>query len=166
MLKTLTTLHTPELLHVLASMGHGDELALVDCNFPAASTSQRLVHLESADLPSALKACLHLIPLDTFVDQPALRMMQVHAPDEVPEVQLECQRIICESEGQHLEFGGISREEFYERARKAFAVVLTGEQRVYGCILIKKGVVLPANGKLKPSGLQVSASASANGRQG
>jgi L-fucose mutarotase len=147
MLKTLSVLHTPELLHALASMGHGDEIALVDINFPAASIAQRLVRLDGADLPSALSACLHLIPLDTFVEEPAIRMMQVHAPDEVPEVQQACQKIIDESEGKHWALTGISREAFYERARKAYAVIATGEPRIYGCILIKKGVVLPCKTK-------------------
>jgi L-fucose mutarotase len=144
MLKTLSVLHTPELLHALASMGHGDELALVDCNFPAASVAQRVVHLDGADLPAVLAACLHLFPLDTFVKEPAIRMLQVHAPEEIPEVQQICQKIIDESEGKHLELAGISREAFYERARKAYAVIATGEPRTYGCILIKKGVVLPS----------------------
>ena len=145
MLKTLSVLHTPELLHTLASMGHGDELALVDSNFPAVSMAQRLVRLDGADLPSTLEACLKLFPLDTFVKEPALRMMQVHAPDEIPEVQLICQKIIDASEGKHQKLAGISREAFYERARKAYAVVITGEARTYGCILIKKGVVFPPN---------------------
>src|SRR5882757_8411801 len=73
MLKTLSVLHTPELLHVLASMGHGDEVALVDCNFPAASMAQRLVRLDGAYLPAVLEACMQLLPLDTFVDKPALQ---------------------------------------------------------------------------------------------
>ncbi len=141
MLKTLSVLHTPELLHVLASMGHGDELALVDCNFPAASVAQRLVRLDGADLPSALEACLHLFPLDTFVEEPAIRMLQVHAPDEVPEIQQICQKIIDRHEGKHWKLAGIPREAFYERARKAYAVILTGEPRGYGCILLKKGVI-------------------------
>jgi L-fucose mutarotase len=143
MLKTLSVLHTPELLHALASMGHGDELALVDSNFPAASVGQRLVHLAGADLPSALAACLHLFPLDTFVKEPAIRMLQVHDPDEIPEVQQMCQQAIDEAEGKHVKLAGIAREDFYQRARKAYAVVLTGELRTYGCILIKKGVVYP-----------------------
>lgn len=146
MLKTLTVLHTPELLHALASMGHGDEIALVDANFPAASVAQRVIHLDGADLPSALEACLQLMPLDTFVDQPALRMMQVHAPDEIPEVQKISQGIINRAEGRQVPLAGISREDFYERARRAYAIVATGEQRVYGCLLLKKGVVFPKNG--------------------
>ena len=143
MLKTLTVLHTPDLLHVLASMGHGDDVALVDCNFPATSVARRLVRLDGADLPAALKACLHLMPLDTFVESPALRMLQVHAPDEVPEVQKECQEIINQAEGRKVELVGIKREEFYEQARKAFAVVYTNEMRPYGCLLLKKGVIFP-----------------------
>ncbi|HEY1809413.1 MAG TPA: RbsD/FucU domain-containing protein [Acidobacteriaceae bacterium] len=143
MLKKLNVLHTPDLLHVLASMGHGDEIALVDANFPAVSMAQRLVRLDGADLPSAVEACVDLMPLDTFVDQPALRMMQVHAPNEVPEVQQACQKVIDKAEGRHVELAGIPREDFYERAKKAFAVVFTSERRVYGCLILKKGVVFP-----------------------
>ena len=144
MLKTLSVLHTPDLLHALASMGHGDEIALVDCHFPAASVARRLVRLDGANLPDALAACLHLMPLDTFVPHPALRMMQVHAPDEIPEVLQLSQNEIDAAEGGRVEMVGISREDFYERARAAYAVIATGEQRTYGCILLKKGVVLPA----------------------
>lgn len=141
MLKTLSVLHTPELLHALASMGHGDELALVDANFPSASNAQRLVRLDGSDLPAALEAILQLVPLDTFVDDPAQRMMQVHAPDEIPEVQQICQKIIDKTEGRHVPLAGICREQFYERARRAFVVIHTSERRTYGCLLIRKGVV-------------------------
>jgi L-fucose mutarotase len=144
MLKTLSVLHSPELLHTLASMGHGDEIALVDSNFPAVSTAQRIVRLDGADLATALEACLQLFPVDTFVKDAAFRMQQVHAPDEIPEVQQTCQKIIDKAEGRSVPLKGISREAFYERARKAFAVLVTGEQRPYGCILLKKGVVFPS----------------------
>jgi L-fucose mutarotase len=141
MLKTLNALHTPELLHVLASMGHGDEIALVDCNYPAVSHALRLVRLDGSSLTAALEACLQLLPLDTFVEKPVFRMLQVHAPDEIPEVQQECQKIIDRCEGRHVQLEGIPREEFYERARKAFAIVYTCEPRGYGCLLLKKGVI-------------------------
>lgn len=143
MLKTLSVLHTPELLHILASMGHGDEIAIVDANFPAITNAQRLVRFDGTDLPSVLEATLQLLPLDTFVDEPVARMMQVHAPDEVPEVQKICQVIIDKAEGRRVRVAGITREAFYERARKAFAIVATGELRLYGCILLKKGVIFP-----------------------
>lgn len=141
MLKTLSVLHTPELLHALASMGHGDDIAIVDSNFPAVSMAQRLVRLDGANLRSALEAVLQLLPLDTFVDSPALRMMQVDAPDEIPSVQEECQSIIDKLEGRRIPLVGISREEFYERAKQAYAIVFTSEPRAYGCILLKKGVI-------------------------
>jgi L-fucose mutarotase len=144
MLKTLSVLHTPDLLHTLASMGHGDEIALVDANFPTVSNARRIVRLDGADLATALEACLQLFPLDTFVKDAAFRMQQVHAPDEIPEVQKTCQKIIDKAEGRPVEMKGISREAFYERTRQAFAVLVTSEQRPYGCILLKKGVVFPS----------------------
>jgi L-fucose mutarotase len=124
-------------------MGHGDEIAIVDANFPSVSNAQRLIRFDSSDLPTVLEACLHLLPLDTFVEEPVARMMQVHAPDEVPRVQEICQIVIDKAEGRHIKVAGISREAFYERARKAFAIVATGELRLYGCILLKKGVIFP-----------------------
>jgi L-fucose mutarotase len=142
MLKTLSRLLTPDLLHILASMGHGDELALVDCHFPAVSLARRLIRLDGADLPEVLAACLHLLPLDTFVVDPVTRMEQVHAPDEIPEVLKLCQSVIDEAEGRHVPLAAIERNSFYLRAKEAFAVIATGEQRLYGCILVKKGVVL------------------------
>ena len=144
MLKSLNRLHTPDLLHVLASMGHGDDVALVDANFPAVSHAQRLVRLDGANLTDALRAVLQLLPLDTFVDAPAGRMMQVHTPDEVPAVQQECQVLMDEAECRSVRMEGIRREDFYERARKAFAIIATSEQRSYGCILLKKGVTFEA----------------------
>lgn len=107
--------------------------------------ARRLVRLDGADLPSVLEACLRLIPLDTFVKEPAIRMMQLHAPDEIPEVQQVCQKIIDQAEAKHQALAGISRQAFYEHARNAYAVVITGKARTYGCILIKKGVVFPPN---------------------
>lgn len=144
MLKTLNVLHTPDLLHVLASMGHGDDLALVDCNFPSVSLARRLVRLDGVNLPEALTACLQLLPVDTFVENPAIRMTQVDAPEQMPEVQKLCQTVIDKAEGRHIPLVGIDRNAFYLRAKEAFAIVATGERRLYGCILIKKGVVLPA----------------------
>ncbi len=143
MLKTLTRLHTPELLHVLASMGHGDELAIVDAHFPAVSMARRLVRLDAADLVAVVDACLLLMPLDSFVPDPALRMEVAGAKDDMPDVQRDCQAVIDGREGRHVGLVGIERHAFYERAKQAFAVVATGEQRPYGCLLLKKGVCLP-----------------------
>jgi len=142
MLKNLSPLHTPELLHTLASMGHGDDIVIVDAHFPAVTMARRLVRLDGINAPAALEACLQLIPLDSFVAEPALRMEVVDDPSEIPEVQKDFQKVIDREEGRHVPLGKIERYAFYELAKKAFAIVVTGEQRPYGCVLIKKGVVL------------------------
>ena len=142
MLKNLSPLHTPELLHTLASMGHGDDLVIVDAHFPAVSMAKRLIRLDGVGAPAALEACLRLIPLDTFVDDPALRMAVVEDPDQIPEVQQDFQKVIDREENKHWPLVKIERHAFYERAKKAYAIVVTGELRPYGCVLIKKGVVL------------------------
>jgi L-fucose mutarotase len=143
MLKTLSALHTPELLHALASMGHGDDIVIVDAHFPAVSMAQRLIRLDGVSAPAALEAVLHLVPLDTFVDDPVLRMQVVHDPEAIPEVQKEFQNVIDRAEKKHVPLVKLERFAFYERAKKAYAIILTGEQRGYGCVLVKKGVLLP-----------------------
>ena len=142
MLKNLTSLHTPELLHTLASMGHGDDIVVVDAHFPAVSMAQRLIRLDGVSAPAALDAILQLIPLDSFVDDPALRIEVVGKPDEIPDVQKEFQAVIDKREGKSSPLGKLERFAFYERAKKAFAIVATGELRTYGCVVIKKGVIL------------------------
>jgi L-fucose mutarotase len=142
MLKNLSALHTPELLHALASMGHGDDIVIVDAHFPAVSTAQRLIRLDGVSAPAALEAVLQLIPLDSFVDQPALRMQPVHDPEEIPEVQHEFQKVVDEQEKKHVALGKVDRFAFYELAAKAYAIVITGELRPYGCLIVKKGVLL------------------------
>jgi L-fucose mutarotase len=124
-------------------MGHGDEIALVDAHFPATSLARRLVRLDGANLPDALAACLHLIPLDTFVPDPAVRMEMIDHPTRLPEVQLQCQEVIDKAEGRHVALVGVQRYAFYDRAKLAYAIVATGEMRPYGCILIKKGITVP-----------------------
>ena len=143
MLKGLSRLHTPELLHTLAAMGHGDEIVIVDAHFPAVSLARRLVRLDGADLPDVVEACLMLMPLDSFVDDPALRMEVVGQPEAIPEVQRLCQAVIDAQEGRPVPLCGLERHRFYARAEKAFAIVLTGELRPYGCVILKKGVAVP-----------------------
>jgi L-fucose mutarotase len=141
MLKGLDPLLGEDVLYVLAAMGHGDQVALVDRNFPAASMSRRLVRLAGADMVTAARAVLSVLPLDTFVDQPVVRMEVVGAPSEVPQVQAEVLALCQESEGREFEMGSLRREEFYAHAKEAFAVVATSEARPYGCVLLTKGVL-------------------------
>jgi L-fucose mutarotase len=141
MLKGIDPLLNADLLYVLAAMGHGDELALVDNNFPATSHAQRLVRLDGVDTSVAGRAILTVFPLDTFVDEPLLRMEVVGAPDDVTPVQAEFHRLAEAAEGRDLSMGSLERHAFYERARSAFAIVSTSDARPYGCFLLVKGVV-------------------------
>ncbi len=142
MLKNIHPLLTPDLLHVLRAMGHGDELALVDANFPAASVARRLVRLDGADVVQAATAVLSVLPVDTYVEPAVFRMETVGDPDAVPPVQQQFHQALNEAEGRTVTLGGIERFAFYERARKAYAVVATSDTRGYGDFLIGKGVIL------------------------
>ena len=145
MLESIDPLLNADLLYVLRAMGHGDDLALVDANFPATSVAgdDPLIRLDGVDVARAGRAILSVMPLDSFVDQPARRMEVVGRPvEELPPVQQEMQRVINEAEGRDWPMGSIERFAFYEEAKQAFAVVATGEPRGYGCFLLKKGVIL------------------------
>jgi L-fucose mutarotase len=144
MLKGLDPLLGADLLHVLRAMGHGDELVIADANFPAASMGRRLVPLHGVSAARVLEAVLSVMPLDEFVDAPCARMQVVDDPAAVPEICKEFQAIIDRAEGGRFKLASIERFEFYERARQAFAVVQTGETRLYGNVLLKMGVVRPA----------------------
>jgi L-fucose mutarotase len=147
MLKNLDPLLTPELIHVLASMGHGDDLVLCDANFPAASVAATTVHgcpvhLAGADAPAAARAILSVLPLDTFVLAPVSRM-EPEGEASLPPVQQEVQELVDAAFGYPLPMQPIERHAFYDQARTAFAVVATGERRFWGCFVFKKGVVPP-----------------------
>jgi L-fucose mutarotase len=143
MLKGLDPLLSADLLHVLRAMGHGDELAIVDANFPATSMGRRVVRMDGISATRTLEAVLSVMPLDDFVDEPCARMRVVDDPDAVPEVCKEFQALIDRAEGRRFQLGRIERFAFYERARQAFALVQTGETRLYGNVLLKMGVVRP-----------------------
>ena len=141
MLKGIPSVLSPELLKVLMEMGHGDEIVIADCNFPAASIAQRLIRLDGHGVPEILGAVMKFFPLDTYTDKPVGLMQVVPGDDVKPIIWDEYRDIInsCEPENCKIDF--IERFEFYERARKAYAVVATGETAIYANILLKKGVV-------------------------
>ena len=148
MLKNIDPHLNAELLYALRAMGHGDELVICDTNFPADSVAQQTTHGEllrvaNVSAARAVRAILSLMPLDSFVDQPALRMEVVGNPDEVLPVQKEVQAEVDAAEGKSLPMGSIERFAFYERARNAYCVVQTGERRFYGCFILCKGVIGP-----------------------
>ena len=137
-----------DLLYALRRMGHGDEIAVVDTNFPAASVAMSTVIGEpilmaGAPAVRAVEAILSVMPLDTFVPDPAGRMEVVGDPQAIPPVQREVQQAVDRAAGKHVLLQGVERFAFYERAKNAFAIVPTGERRFYGCFIFKKGVVPP-----------------------
>ncbi len=145
MLRNLNPLLTPDLLHALRSMGHGDEIALVDGNFPAETNAQRLIRLDGLAATEVLQAVLSVMPLDTYVACPAFRMSVVNEPDAQPEICTEFQSIINSVADVPAELGQIERFAFYERVQSCFAIVATGENRLYGNIILTKGVIKPGD---------------------
>ena len=149
MLKGLPAFMGPDLLWVLAAMGHGDQLAVVDRNFPALSTaihtrSGRCVQLHGTDVVQALDGILQLFPLDTFVDTPVWRMDAVDQPGVLLPVQSEVLAVCEREEARPISMGAFERFSFYENAKRCFAVVQTTEARPYGCFILTKGVVFDA----------------------
>ena len=156
LLKGLDPILSAELLFTLRSAGHGDVIAVVDCNFPAVecaskTTTGDLITLAGVDCPTALGAIASVLPVDLFVDDP-LKHMSPSPGNELPalgkEVHDDARAAVgtyCDADWQPVE-----RFAFYEEARKAFAVVQCLERRPYGCFLIQKGVVGPDGADLRP----------------
>jgi len=143
MLKGVNPLLSPPLLQALAEMGHGDELVVVDRNYPAYSTGRPVMHLDGVDAGTAVAAILELFPLDTFVEHPLLHMQEGDGTGAARPIHLEVQALASDAEGRQISLGPVHRLTFYDRARSAHAIVTTGESRPYGCFILVKGV-LPA----------------------
>lgn len=146
MLKSIDPILTPDLLWLLAAMGHGDDLAVVDANHPAtriaqSTTSRRLIQLPGMKMEVAVRAIMTLYPLDDFDPDPVRVMMPVDDPDRVPEVQHAVLAEIARAAGRAVMPGKLSRSDFYRAAAASFGVVQVGDSRGYGCFLIRKGVI-------------------------
>lgn len=144
MLKGIPPILSPELLAILARMGHGDDLVIADGNFPAEAVAQRLVRADGHGVPAILQAVLQLLPVDTFVPDPVVVMQPVDADTPEPPIWAQFRIALQRAEGRPIPLTPIERQAFYDRARKAFAVIATGETAVYANLLLKKGVVLAA----------------------
>jgi len=145
MLKGMDKILTGDLLKILCDMGHGDELVIADTNFPADAIAQRLIRYPGIDGERFLNAIAPLFPLDPYVDNPT-GVMELTDGDKAsgmpdPEVWALYADVLRKNDENFTELGRIERQEFYERARKAYAVIQTGEERLYGNLLLRKGVV-------------------------
>ena len=140
MLLGLDPVLSPDLLHVLAAMGHGDRIALVDANYPA-TRGRRVIYLPGIDIPRALRAVLSVFPIDTFIPEPCAVMQVVGEPAALPPVQAEMNAVLAKHGAKPAV--SLERHAFYVAAETAYAVVQTGERRFYGNVLLTKGVVPP-----------------------
>lgn len=143
MLRNLPQILSPSLLYALRAMGHGDRIAIVDGNFPAESAGPECIRLDGLTATEVLRAILQVMPLDTFVTAPAQTMQVVGDPDAVPDIVAAFQTIIDGTADNPAQIATLERHAFYEEAATAFAVVQTGEQRLYGNILLTKGIIAP-----------------------
>jgi L-fucose mutarotase len=143
MLRNLPPILSPDLLYALRAMGHGDEIVIADANFPAESSGPDCIRLDGISATDTLHAILQVMPLDTFVPAPARTMQVVGDPDAVPDIVAEFQTIIDGTADKPAKIATLERHAFYEAASNASAVVQTGETRLYGNIILTKGIIEP-----------------------
>ena len=142
MLNGIPSIISPELLKILMEMGHGDELVIADGNFPAVSIAQRLVRSDGNRVPELLEAVLRFFPLDPYVEAPVALMQVVPGDTYKPTIWDTYKEIIKKFPNKNSAIENVERFAFYERAKKAFAVVATSETSLYANIILKKGVVI------------------------
>jgi L-fucose mutarotase len=140
MLKNIPEVISPELMKTLMEMGHDDEIVLADGNFPAASIAKRLIRCEGG-VPELLEAVLKFLPLDQYVEHPVALMAVVPGDNVKPTIWDQYRKIIKASGEKFTDFEFVERFAFYERAKKAYAVVACGEKALYANIILKKGVL-------------------------
>jgi L-fucose mutarotase len=147
MFKGLNPLLAPDALYALCATGHGDEVVIVDAHYPADLSARSSVYgkrlrMDGVAVPEAIRVVLSVLILDTFVDHPAERMEVDGKPDDIPGVQREAQIEVDRVAGRAQMFAAIPRQIFYERAKKAYCVIITWESRGWGCFIFRKGVDL------------------------
>lgn len=142
MLKNIPPILSPELLKILMEMGHGDEIVIADGNFPSEACGQRVVRADGHSGNEILTAIMQLFPLDSYVDRP-IALMAVAEKDKGlnPEIWNEYNAIIKKYEPENCRIELVERFDFYDRAKKAYAIIATGETAIYANIILKKGVV-------------------------
>lgn len=143
MLIGIHTALTPDLLRHLRAMGHGDELVIADANFPAEGCAQRIERLAGVSATETLRAILSLMPLDAYVPAPVRSMQVVGDPDAVPEIVSEFQSIVNKAAPGLPPIKALERQAFYVEARRTYCIVQTAETRLYGNLIIQKGIVAP-----------------------
>jgi L-fucose mutarotase len=146
MLKNIDPVLNADVLHALCSMGHGDEIVIVDAHYAAQKTANhtgygKLLRMEGVDTARAVKAVLSVMDIDPAVGEAVERMkVDDMEPSFQPNCQKETQKIIDGAIGREYDVPALLRPLFYERAKNAFAIVITGETRAWGCYILRKGL--------------------------
>ena len=146
MLRHVDPIISAELLYALMLMGHGDDLVLCDVNHPAAAIAKhtaygKLIDLPGCGIPRAMQAVLSMMPLDTFVEQPVMRMRIVGDPDAEVPIFARVQKTVDACEKRQISIGAYDRFDFYEAAKRSFVIVRTSDPGPYGCFILRKGVI-------------------------
>jgi L-fucose mutarotase len=147
MLRHIDPLISAELLYALMLMGHGDDVVLCDINHPAVTIAKhtiygKLIDLSGCDIPRATQAILALMPLDTFVEQPVMRMRVVGNPEAGVPIFEKMQATLDACEKRRVNMGSYDRFDFYDAAKKSFVIVRTSDPGPYGCFILRKGVII------------------------
>jgi L-fucose mutarotase len=143
MLKGLDPLLGPDLLHVLRAMGHGDEIAIVDGNYPAEEHGKRVVRLDGHGAPRILDAILSVMPVDDMVPEAVWRPAAYLDPERMEPVFEDFAAVLQKYEPKQ-KIVALTGDIFYNKVRACFAIVASSEPRLYGNIIVKKGVIHPA----------------------
>lgn len=143
MLKSIDPILSPELLFALRSMGHRHDIAIVDANFPCDADDPRLIRLDGVPATRALDAVMSVLPLEAQEPHVAWRMIADGAPDKELPVFVDFKEALARREGREVELTAVDPDDFKDRVRDAYAVVITGERRFYGSVILRKGVIAP-----------------------
>lgn len=139
MLKTTPKLLSPDLLKALSEMGHGDEVVIADANYPASTMNARVIRADGIPATKMLEAILEVIPLDTYANE-NLMFMETTNGDPTPAIWKEF-LTIAKKKDKNVKKAMIKRFDFYDRSKKAYVIIQTGEERIYGNVIVKKGVI-------------------------
>ena len=139
MLKNIPVVISPDLIHALMSMGHGEEIVFADADFPAGAYSKKIIRMDGVRIETLLEAILPFFPLDSFVEHPAITMDCSEWGPE-PESYERYRQVIRKSDGSFTDFEFLKRFDFYDRAAQASVVVVTSEPD--GNVILKKGPVM------------------------
>ncbi len=145
MLKGIPSILSPELLKVLCEMGHSDTIVIADGNFPAETMGKDaiVIRADGHGVPELLEAILKVFPLDTYVENPVSLMQVMPGDNAKTPIWDVYKKIVSDADDRgEKAFAEVERFEFYERAKKAYAIIATGETAIYANIMLQKGVVV------------------------